>query len=84
MRIRKRRAPESISCSEALNRLFDYLDEELRGWRREEFKKHLEECRHCFSRFEFERLLKSRLRNLKVGDNAGRLRERVEALLEQF
>jgi len=80
----RRSPPGSISCSEALNWLFDYLDEELHGSRREELKKHLEECRHCFSRFEFERLLKSRLRKLKVESNSSRLRERMEALLEQF
>lgn len=75
---------KSISCEEALKRVFDYIDEHLRGKSRAELEHHLETCRHCFDRVEFEKLLKSRLSKLKVEAQSETLRKRLDALLEQF
>jgi len=85
MHMRKRgKQVKSISCREAIGRVFDYLDQELTGQRLGELERHLEECRHCFDRVEFEKMLKARLRELKVEADVVRLRERIEALVEQF
>ena len=73
-----------ISCDEALRLVFEFIDEELRGKSRAELEYHLEMCRHCFDRVEFEKLLKSRLRKLKVVGNPSALRKRVDSLLEEF
>jgi mycothiol system anti-sigma-R factor len=43
-------------CREVLSRLYEYLDGELHGADREEVRAHLEACRPCLNRFEFERL----------------------------
>lgn len=75
---------KNISCEEALERVFDYIDEHLQGASRAELEQHLEMCRHCFDRVEFERLLKSRLSKLKVDPHSETLRKRIDALLEQF
>ena len=48
-----------IDCEEALRRLFEYLDAELHGASQREMDQHLERCRSCFSRVEFEKRLKS-------------------------
>jgi anti-sigma factor (TIGR02949 family) len=74
----------SISCREALGRVFDYLDQELTGPRLRELERHLEECRHCYDRVAFEKMLKARLRELKAEANIMRLREKIDALVEQF
>src|SRR5439155_24359279 len=44
-----------IDCEEALRRLFEYLDAELHGELEREMAQHLERCRSCFSRVEFEK-----------------------------
>jgi anti-sigma factor (TIGR02949 family) len=55
----------TIDCEEALRRLAEYLDHELGDGLEAEVEQHLETCRSCFSRAEFERGLKSRLRELR-------------------
>lgn len=55
-----------IGCEEALRRLAEYLDRELAGVPEAEVEHHLDTCRSCFSRAEFERGLRSRLRELRA------------------
>lgn len=50
------------SCEEALNRLNEYLDQELTEPERAVVLKHLEICKPCFSRFSFEQTLVISLR----------------------
>jgi anti-sigma factor (TIGR02949 family) len=64
-----------IDCREALRRIAAYLDRELDPSERAELEEHLERCRSCFSRAEFERKLKDRVRE-ELGA------ERVPAELE--
>jgi hypothetical protein len=47
---------KQISCQEAIGRVFDFIDAQLKGRSREELEQHLQACRHCFDRVEFERL----------------------------
>ena len=51
-----------MDCKNALAKLFDYLDNELDAPDAEELAQHLELCRKCYDRAEFERLLKARIR----------------------
>lgn len=44
-----------ISCDEAVARLFEYLDGELDGVSEEEVRLHLEVCKACYPRAQFER-----------------------------
>jgi len=44
-----------IDCRETLNLLYDYLDRELTPISTREVQEHLERCRGCFDRFEFEK-----------------------------
>ncbi len=74
----------NITCDEAISLVFSFIDDELRGEHRTELEHHLETCRHCFDRVEFEKLLKSRLRGLNVGGSSKSLRERIDSLLEKF
>jgi anti-sigma factor (TIGR02949 family) len=75
---------KTIGCSEALTHLLEYLDQELDGTKRREVKHHIELCRSCFSRAEFEQGLKDRLR--KAGhERAGReFENRIKTLLKRF
>lgn len=74
----------NIGCDEALKRVFDYIDNHLQGESREELEEHIETCRHCFDRVEFEKRLKTRLRNLKIEIPPDRLFNRVKNILEEY
>jgi anti-sigma factor (TIGR02949 family) len=74
----------NIDCEEALSRLLDVLDDELHGEGRHEFENHLERCRSCFSRFEFERRLKGRITTLGTEPVSDDLQDRVRHLMDSF
>lgn len=73
-----------IDCEEALRRLFEYLDAELHDERQREMEQHLERCRSCFSRVEFEKRLKARTAELRHEPVSSDLERRVRTLLDQF
>jgi hypothetical protein len=77
--------PTSItSCEEALRVLAEHLDHELGGRLDAELSAHLETCRSCCSRAEFERELKARIRDLGAEPLDHRVAARVQALLRGF
>ena len=41
-------------CSEAIVRLYHFLDGELTEERRVEIRRHLDDCGHCLEAFDFE------------------------------
>lgn len=44
-----------ILCDEAKTRLFEYLDGELAPSSHDEVERHVEICKACYPRFQFER-----------------------------
>ncbi|MEW6511200.1 MAG: zf-HC2 domain-containing protein [Bacteroidota bacterium] len=81
----KRNAPAAeISCRESIRRVFEYIDGELPEAGRRQVERHLATCRHCFDRYEFERLLKSRLRRIPSGTPSAELRRRIRTVIESF
>ncbi|HLW60411.1 MAG TPA: mycothiol system anti-sigma-R factor [bacterium] len=74
-----------MNCEEALEKLWQYLDRELDGESSSELQRHLEECRHCFSKVEFEQRLRAIVRRSCSGEQApAELRERLSRLLRLF
>lgn len=73
-----------ISCEEALERVFAYLDHDLDEHARGEMERHLHRCRGCFSRTEFERRLKAQLRDTGRIDAPAALQTRIGQLLRRF
>jgi anti-sigma factor (TIGR02949 family) len=47
--------PRDIDCREAIERLYEFLDQELTPALRAEVEHHLKACAGCFRHFEFER-----------------------------
>jgi len=80
----KKSGHKNISCEEALKRVLDYIDNHIDDFSRGEFEQHIEKCRHCFDRVEFEKLLKSRFRTLQAGTSTDRLRKRVDDIITKF
>ena len=82
--VKKRAIVKQISCSDALAQVFDFIDGHIGAAPRREIEKHLDVCRHCYARFEFERLLKNRVRESSPVHASIRLRERVQRVLERY
>lgn len=73
-----------LRCEEALRLLAAYLDHEISEPERREVGRHLETCRHCYSRAEFEKRLKAQVATLRRSTPDPRLEERVRGVLRQF
>ena len=75
---------KTIGCEEALTHLLEYVDRELGTVKHREVEHHLDICRSCFSRAEFEQRLKAKLREAgreTAGESCG---ERIKLLLRGF
>lgn len=75
---------DHISCEEVIKELFAYLDREVDEALGERIEHHLERCRDCFSRAEFERKLRERLRERTEARAPDRLRRRIQQAIKEF
>lgn len=73
-----------IDCDQALRQVFAYLDRELGEREHAAMHEHLQTCKACFSRMEFERLLKGKVRGLRAEKPTPEVEERIKALLKDF
>jgi anti-sigma factor (TIGR02949 family) len=71
----------TMSCEEALGLLADYLNRELEPQERDPVERHVSSCPACFSRAEFERLLKERLTELGREPAPAHVQSRIRKLL---
>lgn len=77
-------AESDLSCEEAISSLLEYLDRELDAPTQRRMERHLETCRGCFSRAEFERRLRQRVAETGEAKAPDSLRRRVRALMDRF
>lgn len=75
---------KTIGCEEALKHLLTYLDQELGPVKRREVEHHLSICRTCFSRAEFEKLVKTQLREAGRETVSAEFGKRIKTLLGRF
>lgn len=73
-----------LDCEDVLRRLLEYLDRELDSGEAGSIARHLERCRACFSRAEFEKKLKDSLRATGLRRASLRLRLRLKSIIEGF
>lgn len=73
-----------LSCEEVIERLFDYLDGELDTGCSADIDRHLEQCRECFSRAEFECRLRARITQSGETKAPDRLRRRIRNILDEY
>lgn len=77
-------SPQRVTCEEAIHQLSAYLDQELDSATSAAIDRHLETCRECFSRAEFEARLRARVRDAGQEKAPDRLRRRIKGVLECF
>jgi anti-sigma factor (TIGR02949 family) len=75
---------QPMTCEEALRRLAAFLDRELDGPEHETLERHLDVCRSCFSRAEFERRLKSEIGRLGREEISPAFDRRIRRLFGSF
>jgi anti-sigma factor (TIGR02949 family) len=73
-----------MSCEEVLRHLVAYLDCEMDAATAAAIERHLEECRGCFSRAEFEKKLKAHVGEAASARAPERLRNRIRDLIRKF
>jgi anti-sigma factor RsiW len=73
-----------MTCEEAMRSLAEYLDKELAAGEEQSVRQHLELCRSCYSRAEFESRLKGELRKLGMDEVSGNFEQRIRRLLQSF
>ena len=75
-------AEDGGDCTDAVHRLYHFLDGELTDQRRGEIQRHLDECPPCLEAFDFEAELRQVVANRcreRVPDG---LRERIAAVIQ--
>ncbi|MFZ1105313.1 MAG: zf-HC2 domain-containing protein [Hyphomicrobiaceae bacterium] len=76
--------PDKIRCEEVIAHLLSYLDGEIDDARRAQIDHHIEECRGCFSRAEFEKALRDKVRQAGNTQPPASLQDRIKVLIDQF
>lgn len=75
---------QSMTCEEVIEQLFDYLDRELDNEVSERMDRHLERCRDCFTRAEFEKRLREKVNEAVEVEAPDSLRRRIRRVLDEF
>lgn len=71
-----------IDCTEAVHRMWGYLDNALERGPSAEFETHLEVCQRCCGELEFSRHLKEMAASTSSETLPDPLRRRIDLLLE--
>jgi mycothiol system anti-sigma-R factor len=74
----------SIPCSDALRRLWDYLDETLSPEDQTLVETHLAFCRRCCGELEFAKELRALLTSNAVDEIPIDVKERLERFMEEL
>lgn len=72
---------QNMRCEDALRLLAQYLDRELDELDRKQLELHVQSCRSCSARTEFERRLKQQLALLKERDVPSSIQLRIRELV---
>jgi len=75
---------DHIDCEEVIEHLFAFLDRELDSEASARIDAHLQRCRDCFTRAEFEKRLRARVQEAGEAKAPDALRERIRSIVNQF
>lgn len=73
-----------VDCTAAMQKLFDFLDEELTPERMTAIRAHLDRCSHCYPNYNFERLFLEAVAATRAESSApAALRTRIVGALRE-
>lgn len=75
---------KDLTCEEVIDKLLEYLDRELDAEAEADIARHIETCRGCFSRAEFERKLRQRVTETGEHKAPESLRRRVRSIVSRY
>jgi len=75
---------KELSCEDVLSKLYDYLDSEVDGPTEEDINHHLHNCRECFSRAEFEKMLRKKVSEVGESKAPEDVKARLASLIKRF
>jgi len=75
---------KKLECDEAIKMILEYLDKELPDHDHEAMDAHLEKCRSCYSRMEFEKILKTKVSALPVLKAPDSLRNKIKKVTGKY
>lgn len=73
-----------INCEEVIERLFEFLDQELDEDLSNRIEQHIRHCRDCFTRAQFERRLRERVEQASDTRAPESLRQRLQQMIDTF
>jgi mycothiol system anti-sigma-R factor len=73
---------KAIPCSEAVRRLWDYLDQAISPDDQEKVEKHLSFCRRCCGELEFAKEMRTFLATSSAEEIPAHVKERLERFVE--
>lgn len=71
-------------CEAVLKDLFEYLDKEMDEKSCAEIKEHMDLCRMCFDRAEFEKMLRQHIKEKTNHCCPDALKQRIQKLIDKF
>jgi len=74
----------AMGCQEALEHLFNYLDDQIQVVKQRELEQHLMRCPACSARMNFERELKAKLRQVGQPPVPEAFAMRIKRLLQDL
>ncbi|MDH5772058.1 MAG: mycothiol system anti-sigma-R factor [Rhodospirillaceae bacterium] len=74
----------ALDCKEVVKKIFEYLDGELDEHTHADIEHHMDHCRSCFSRAEFEAELKNKVKNNAEEKAPDELKNRIDKLIGNF
>jgi mycothiol system anti-sigma-R factor len=75
--------PHDKDCSEVLERVFFFIDNELQQADSREIQRHLDECRPCLQKYDLERTVKMLVQRSCTEHAPETLRDRVLLRIRQ-
>ncbi|MFQ5679021.1 MAG: zf-HC2 domain-containing protein [Gemmatimonadota bacterium] len=76
--------PDPITCEQAVERVYEYLDGELDAVSTEQVRRHIEMCKRCYPHFNFERIFLDHIRSSALKASCSEeLEERILRVLRE-
>ncbi len=74
----------ALDCKDVVKKIFEYLDGELDEHTHADIEHHMDHCRSCFSRAEFESELKKKVKENADEEAPEDLKNRINNLIGNF
>lgn len=75
---------EMLTCEKVLESFWEYFDGEMGKDALSDIKKHLDLCRPCFTRVEFEQRLRDHLRDRTRHACPEKVKKRIQDIIELY